>query len=869
MHHTVLRKFLTALSILLLITLFTLLPAMVKAQRSLVVDSSQPGHRLIIAGPEYAKSHFYQTLWGKHYRKEWITPVNIPVMMLDTAAGGLKVSQAGGGKSSLSLRLKDKKDREYALRSVNKNFSKTIPDLLRGTFIENLVNDQASVGHPYAATTVPVMAAAAGVNHTEPKFVYVPKQPLLDSFNKKFGDQFFLFEQRPDGDWRDAPNLGAAKNYVATDKIVAELLKDNDNKVDQVFYVRSRLFDMMIGDWDRHEDQWRWAEYKSDGKTIYRPVPRDRDMTYSKFDGVLLKLGMSLGGIRNVQSFDYKIKDVKTFNFEERNMDRMFANEVTKAQWEEQARYIQQTVTDAVIERALTQTPPEITPFSSADIISKLKSRRDHLVDFADTYYNFISEEVEVEGSRGRDFFDVNRMSDDATAVNVYKISKSGKISSEPFYSRIFNTDETKELRLYGLEGEDAFHINGNVNKGIRIRIIGSADRDSIISNSTVHDGGKQLFIYDNPEDVINVNNTAVVHITSDTTINRFKYLGFTYDHKGFVPEILYNYPDRFYVGVGYDVTNNKWRKDPFANKQSVHLRYSISQKAFSVLYNGLFHEAVGKWDLLLMANYDQVVWTNFFGIGNDVPLVKKDLKFYHLSTKEWLGSIGLSRQMDDHSVTISANFRSAKILANDQHFIVKNYNNTDPALFDRKNFLGLNLDYTYAHLNDKIIPTSGTALSAGAAYIDNLTISSRSFGRIYGDLNFFIPLGAKFSLMLRGGGLAVAGNPEIYQYASIGGAPNLRGYFRDRFWGQSAVYNNNELRWITDLRTHILNGKFGLVGFFDDGRVWVKNDQSNTWHTAWGGGFLLAPFNKALFEVTYGITSETKPFQIKLLKAL
>jgi hypothetical protein len=34
---------------------------------------------------------------------------------------------------------------------------------------------------------------------------------------------------------------------------------------------------MLIGDWDRHYDQWRWAEYKKKGQVIYRPIPRDRD----------------------------------------------------------------------------------------------------------------------------------------------------------------------------------------------------------------------------------------------------------------------------------------------------------------------------------------------------------------------------------------------------------------------------------------------------------------------------------------------------------------------------------------------------------------------------------------------------------------
>jgi hypothetical protein len=47
--------------------------------------------------------------------------------------------------------------------------------------------------------------------------------------------------------------------------------------VDENEYIKARLFDMLIGDWDRHYDQWRWAEYKKKAIVIYKPIPRDRD----------------------------------------------------------------------------------------------------------------------------------------------------------------------------------------------------------------------------------------------------------------------------------------------------------------------------------------------------------------------------------------------------------------------------------------------------------------------------------------------------------------------------------------------------------------------------------------------------------------
>ena len=33
------------------------------------------------------------------------------------------------------------------------------------------------------------------------------------------------------------------------------------------------MLDLFIGDWDRHSDQWKWAGFKSEGKTLWLPVP--------------------------------------------------------------------------------------------------------------------------------------------------------------------------------------------------------------------------------------------------------------------------------------------------------------------------------------------------------------------------------------------------------------------------------------------------------------------------------------------------------------------------------------------------------------------------------------------------------------------
>ena len=65
-----------------------------------------------------------------------------------------------------------------------------------------------------------------------------------------------LYEERPSRNWKDAAHFGHSKKIINTDKVIKSLAADNDNYVDQKFVLKNRLFDLFIGDWDRHDDQW-------------------------------------------------------------------------------------------------------------------------------------------------------------------------------------------------------------------------------------------------------------------------------------------------------------------------------------------------------------------------------------------------------------------------------------------------------------------------------------------------------------------------------------------------------------------------------------------------------------------------------------
>jgi hypothetical protein len=823
----------------------------------------------IKAGAKYDRSKIYQWLWGKHYRKEWTTLVKVPYFYLDTAEGGLIPYEAGGGRQSKSLRLRDPQQKEYVLRSIDKSFGRAIPEIYQGTFIESLLNDQVSIGHPYSAVTISPMAEAAGVYHTIPKIVFVPQQARLDSFNREFRNTLFLFEQRPDENWEEAPNLASSKKIIGTDKVLEKILEDNDNIVDQKLFVRARLFDMLIGDWGRHEDQWRWAEKEKDKTNIYEVIPRDRDQAFTKFDGVLLAIFKKVAGLSHLQTFKGEVDNIRKFNFPARNLDRKFASEPTMEDWVCIAEDLQTRLTDSVIEDAIKNLPPEVYPISGEEMIAKLKSRRNHLVYIAGDYYKFLAKKVDVVGSDKREYFEVKRLNNDETSVNVHKITKEGEVKSEPIYSRIFKTSETKEIRLYGLRGEDVFRFEGRVGEGSKIRVIGGPGRDSVVDKSHVKSGKHKVEVYDDTANFIYKARGTEVHISNDTAAYQYHYDTYTPDKRGFRPSILYSTEDRLYVSLGYRLRKHQWRKYPFASDHGIQLHYSITEKAFSLTYQGVVNQVIGKWNLALNANWDQIRWTNFFGLGNETKLETDNRDYYRMRTREYSAGVGLFRNLGKYDfLSFSSFYQNVKVIDDQDRFIAKSFHPPKNS-YESKGFIGLQAEYNYSLTSDQIVPRKGAEFTSRIAFIHNTDQPDSSFLNLNSTFNVYFPLSRSFIFVVRGGAATIAGHPEFYQYNWIGGSQRLRGYRRNRFNGKSTVNNNNELQFVKDVKSKIFNGKAGLLAFYDIGRVWMPNENSETWHSGYGAGILLAPFNKVSFSVTYGVSKEISLFHIRFNKVL
>lgn len=814
----------------------------------------------VVADPAFIKVPTKRWLLGDHYRREWITPVRVPVVRLDTLHGGMTIKKEGGGKQTKSLQLAAKDEKEYAIRTVEKFPERALPPELAGTVAADFVKDQISSANPYAPLVVAHLAKAAQIYHSNPQFVFVKSSPALGEYDTAFGNQFYLMEERPQGNWEGTPLFGNADKIFGTDKMM-EALRKSRHKVDSRSFLRARLFDILIGDWDRHEDQWTWATIKTDSMNLMYPIPKDRDQAFAKLDGVIPWIGTRKWALRRAQYFKKEIKDLKGLVWSGRNIDRLLLVDITWPEWAEEASTLQNLISDAVIAQSIAQLPAAIAALSGKEIGQKLIKRRNELLKYAQHYYRILTKEVEWTGTDNKDRFIISRASDSSFAVKHYAFDKEDFILKK---EKTFLSEETKELRLYGLAGDDAFEVDSSVRTKTKIRFIGGHG-----SNSYTGTADKKLahiYAYDTALKGNNeVRKLFKVRYRRDTLTQRYIYGDYTYNV--LAPLILpgFNPDDGLYLGGGINYKKYKWGKPGIAVQHRLGANYAFNTGAYNFVYEGFFGRAIGRWNLLTNLYLNQPDYVlNFYGLGNNTDLIKKDRIYNRVRVEQFIAQAGLQRFLGiKHSLSLMGEFLSTKVQNSDSRFVSVTNPALDSSDFKRVHWAGATASYIFSTRNNTFFPTKGVALETAVRHLYSPS-RSNSFTNYSAAFSWYVSLG-KIVWASRVGGATLNGQPQFFQYNQLSGLTNLRGYRRSRFSGESMVYNNNELRIpIANLNGYLLRGKFGLTLFSDNGRVWIDNEDSDKWHAGYGGGIWIVPFQRISFTANYGMSAEDKVLYVK-----
>ncbi|MTI27536.1 hypothetical protein E1163_21445 [Fulvivirga kasyanovii] len=837
------------------------------------------GHDEVVvqAGRTYQANGLKRMMLGDHYRDVWLAPVEVPVIDMKEAKGGLNILEKGGGMQTYSLKLKANDGRLYSLRSIQKDPTPTLPYALKFSFADDIVQDQISASHPYGAFILPSLGDAAGIYHTNPELVYIPDSPELGKYREDFGGMLAMLEEDADEDWSGYEDFGGTENAVSTETVREELRDDNDNRVDQENFLRARLFDMWIGDWDRHGGQFRWAEFEDDTGKYYRPIPEDRDNIFFKFDGFVPWWASRKWALRKFQDFQPEVRDIAGLNFNARYIDRRFLTDLSKEQWVEMARDLQERLTDEVIENAIQALPDTVFELSGRELINTLKARRNNLERFALDYYLVLAEEVNVVGSNKEEYFEVIRKENGNTEVNVYEASDDGE-KERQFYNRVFYPDETDEVRLYGLGGEDFFYVSGEGKDGILVRIIGGDGEDTFADSSKVRGMGDKTIYYDDndKENKIEDGTETKLVIDDDPETNQYDFEDFKYGYLGPTGYFGANSDDGIFFGGGVIIKTQGFRKDPYASKHRIVANFAPKTGAWNFEYNADFIRVVGdlgfNMDLLLRApNF----FTNFYGFGNETErAVDNNDDFYDVRYEELLFYPGLQLNMKNTTVKFGPAYQYAKVKKGGDRFIDLVAPSLDPGLFASNHFLGFEFDADVRTTEIESKPEKGIRWITELKWMNELNHDNSKFSKIRSDFSVYytvdIPMETTFAVRI--GGESISGDFNFYQAATIGGNAglnrlgNVRGYGRDRFAGRSSIYQNNEIRMrLAKIPFYYLPFEFGISGHFDHGRVWADGEDSDKWHSGVGGGVWIAPLGRWVFTAVYTKSDEDSIYNLNL----
>lgn len=789
----------------------------------------------VVAGEEYAAGSLHRSLLGNSYRDVWATPVRVPLLDLSEFAGGLTPARRGGGNQTTSLRFLGADGREYNFRSVNKDVTGALPADLQETVVDWTLQDQISSLHPGATLVASPLLDAAGVLHARPRLFVLPDDPRLGEFREEYARMLGTISVQPDEGENDTPDFADAERVAGTETFFEHLEESAEHQVNARAFLAARLMDLFFGDWDRHEDQWRWARFDSAGIHLWKPVPEDQDYVFVDYDGALI--GVARGSVAKAVRFDTGISDLGGLTINSRALDRWLLSELPRAVWDSVAVDLQRRLSDRVIEDALRELPPAWHARSAAEIARVLRARRAALPDVARRLYEQLAVVPEIRGTDERDRLEVVRMADGSVQVRLYALEGDAQ-SERPYFERRFDSDETEEVRIDLHGGDDQAVVRGLGGRGIMVRVIGGGDDDVL---QTVEQGsGSRTAFYDARGD-----NRFVT--LPGTTVDRRPYEEPVWERGGFAapprswgrsmswfnPWAGWKSNVGVVVGGGPTLTRYGFRQDPYAYRIAVRGEYAPSIGGFAVQATGDFRRPNSPVRAEVLARLSDLQVVRFHGFGNETR-DDADEDLYRVRETElrlepslafpvaddvWLAAGPRLRYTDPE---IDAAAPAATVLGSES--------------FGQ---IGAEATLLTERRDDADFPQHGWTAEVGASGYPGLWGLDEAYGRTHAVASVYLtpPSGPQPTLALRAGGSKAWGDFPFQDAAFVGGSATLRGYPSQRFAGDAAAYGNASLRVPVTRAKLLVRGDLGVLALTDVGRVWTDGESSDTWHTAVGGG--------------------------------
>ncbi len=840
--------------------------ALFAALAGTLAAAEAPERRTVVAG-SYPAGGFRRFMLGSDYRDVWAAPVAVEVLDLASEAGGLTPTARVGGQQTKGLAFAGADGRSYTFRGLVKDASHlldTVDAELADGVVGRILNDQMAAQHPASELVARGILEGAGIPVPEWRLVVLPDEPALGKFRQDFAGAVGVFAGYPQAAKGALAGFMDATEIVDHKELYRRLEAGNGDAVDTQALLRARLVDILMGDWDRHRKQWRWARLP--GSPLWVPIPEDRDQAFSRYEGVALGRARSIDP--RLQDFDAKYSHVGGLTFNGWEQDRRLLVGFSREAFVGTARALQAQLTDAALEKAVRNMPPEWFALDGPALMAALKARRDALADVAGEYHRHLAGRVDVYMTHQPERVEAKLLGNGDLEVSI-RISRDGAPGT-PYFQRVFHGKETQEVRFYALDGDDTVTVVGG-GQGPRVRMVGGKGNDRLDASGS---GDAKLSDSEGDNRVVGAQHDSRSYTPPPPPRNApwIPPRDWTRETWG-LPWVSYSGDLGVFLGSGIRTQAFGFRKAPYANAQQLRLGWSFDRQSGRADYAGEFHRENRASSMGLYVYASGVDVLRFYGLGNEsVPSADEDLnkvdanQFVIHPTFRWpFGKNGL--------LSVGP---VAKYNKNDEgtdQFI----NVAQPYGVGKFGELAVHGMLSWDGRDNRVFPRRGILAAVRGTYFPEAWDVTSHFGQVNGNVNVYLSAEKTVTLALRAGGKKVLGSSYPYfEAASIGegglGAGALcepedtvRGFRAHRYRGDASAWGNASLRLRVSRITLVLPGSWGVEGFADGGRVWLEGESSDTWHAGIGGGIWVSLLNDRMaFSTGVSHSKESDLFYFK-----
>lgn len=827
------------------------MPALQPTDSTLLPSSGERVKKSIYPKDQRTKSKIYNWLWGEHYRKLYTVPVTVPVLRMNTFMGGLDILRQV--PDFHGLLVQNPQNQYFLLRPLGGATSFLGSDFFqemynkkdfKNTYMDEFIADSYTMINPYTFIVADHLAKASGLISIDSKIYFIPKNSTRDTVADGTMIQDKLVTVI------DIPNLDRS-NIHTTKELLEQIRTSKGHEVDQNAYIRERLLDILIGDWNKIPENWTWRSSGQEDSVVYEPIVIDRNHAFTKVDGMMFKQMLNVLTLGFIVNYDSTLtkKNLKKVNSLGFPLDMAVTSQSDQSPWLSEARFLRQTLTDAVIDQSFRLLPEDIQSTETNLIRAKLKYRRDTLEHIARQYYKQLQRTPVLTGTDRNDRIVVKRYGRDSLQIMIYDDR------NQPVFDRRYSEKETKQIWLYALNGNDTFEVEGKAKKEIPVYLISGKGENTYDIES-----GKNIRIYGYESEKEKLDTIPHVKkiLSDDETIHAYDYEKIKYHTTSFTPWGIYDTDRGITLGAFFTYTEYGFKRAPFTYRHRIGYNYLEG-----LMYQGIFPSYDGRKNFHLDA-FVGSPWnfSNFFGFGNATPGYKDEKRKYNRVTihqYDLRPSLHLSLKKDQKLILYTG-LNLYKVKRSNGRFISLFYP-ADSRIFKMNYFVDLGATYEIDKSFGRLLPNVTGSLSAG--WVMNLKDAGRNFPYTEASLSWDMPFTDRFTwASLVKGRVLYNDKYEFYQSATI----DLRGFRDNRFIGKQSFYQYSDFRFdMGTFKNSFIPLKYGLFAGFDYGRVWYPTEHSRRWHTSYGGGFWLTVMNKITTKYSFFGSTDTFRFMFEL----